>query len=231
MAEGTSTFMGRGVGLDGNYEIQGDNDTDDTLTITGYSSSAAGDILVVQNSTGTEFLVISASGLISTGGSYGISTNKLTVTSTGAAAFSGQISAILSSTLQDGALQINPSSTGAIAAGGTGVNAIYVAGGSKSKINAVLHYNNGDNASAQAVLGVSGSVLPSAFLAIGSSAGYYTGAGNVSGAIGVTMFTASSSYYLVSAIGTTQPLGLLKVLAGSKVFYLPLLTDTMLAGA
>ena len=53
----------------------------------------------------------------------------------------------------------------------------------------------------------------------------------MSGAIGVGMFTAASSYYLTSALATTMPLALLKVLAGSKVFYLPLLTDTMVAGA
>jgi hypothetical protein len=228
MAEGNDTYFGLGVPLFGESEIKqlAGDEAVDILTLTGSTGTLTGDFLVAQTGSGTEEFVVSASG--------GVTAHSLTiegVTVLSSSLTGTQVGLVLSATTMVGALTITASSSGAIATGGTAVNAIYVSGGSKSVINAVLHYNNGDNASAQTLLATSGSILPAAFLAIGSSAGYYTGAGNVSGAIGTTMFTASSSYYLTTALATTMPLALLKVLAGSKAFYIPMLTDTMITAA
>lgn len=245
MPEGTSAFLGRGVGQRGNYVIQGDNDTDDTLTVKGASSSAAGDVFVVKNSTGTEFLVISASGFI-TQAPYGLSiagassfastlriTGALTNTSTGNNPFSGQISVALSSTLQAGGFVAAISSTGALAAGAVLANGIAINNAATGVLNAAILYDS-TGGTAVSLFGVNSSAAsshPGAFLVIGGSAGYSSGAGNVSGSVGAKFFTAASSYYLTSALATTMPLALLKVLAGSKVFYLPMLTDTMIAAA
>lgn len=135
-------------------------------------------------------------------------------------------------------IKLSVTSTGAIASGGVFPNGFVVAGSSKSVLNTAFAYQSGVGSApadtAIAFLGVSGTMHPGAFLSIGGSAGYATGAGNInSQASGLAggMFCQSSSYYLVSALGTTMPIASLRVLAGSKVFFIPMLTDTMLAAA
>lgn len=232
MAEGTSTYMGVGLGKYGNYELQGTSESEDVFTITGASSTTTGDLFVVQNSTGTEFLVITSSGAITLAGSYSATISAPLAVSGSLAATAG-IKTTLSSTLSTAPLIIANTSTGALAAGAVLANGITIQNAATGVLNTALLYDS-TGGTAVALLGVNSSAStthPTAFLVIGGSAGYSSGAGNLSGGIGVGMFTKSSSYYLTSALATTMPLGLLKVLAGSKVFYLPLLTDTMIAAA
>jgi len=135
---------------------------------------------------------------------------------------------VLSSTLQPGAIQISLSSTGAITAGATTVNAIYVSPSSKTYMNSIVHYVSGAGSevgTAETFLGVSGSKAPTLFLSVGSSAGFNSGVAINNGfASGL-----SANAFLVSALATTMAIGLLKCTMGSKVYYIPMLTDTMVA--
>jgi len=233
MAEGTSTYMGRGVGLRGNYEIQGDNDTDDTLTITGASSSAAGDILVLQNSTGTEFLAVSASGFVDINATYGINvaaassfastltvTGALTASSTGVSvAAAGAISAVLPSSGWTGALQISVTTTGAITADtGKLANAIYVTQSSKSTLNSVIAFNSviteADVVSAVSYLAVHGSKAPTYFLKVGNSTfGLGVGADN-------GFFDASLKIGATTSFSTLTTFCGIKIMAGTDSYVL-----------
>lgn len=230
MPEGISTFMGRGVGQSGNYTIQGDDDTYDTLTVKGASSSAAGDILVVKNSTGTEFLVVSASGYVTVGGSYGIHsaaassfastltvTGALTLSGTGVSvAAAGGITAVLPSSGWGGALTINVTTTGAITSetGSLG-NAILVSASSKSTLNSVIQYDSGKDAdSAVSYLAVKGTKAPTAFLKVGNST-FGLGAGADNG-----FFDAAMSLTSTTSLSTLSTFCGLKVFAGTATYYL-----------
>src|SRR4030065_2072289 len=66
MAEGTSTFMGLAPALLGESEIKQQTAATCILTVTG-AASQSGDFIVCQNSTGTEYFVVSSSGLVTMG--------------------------------------------------------------------------------------------------------------------------------------------------------------------
>ena len=82
MAEGTSTFMGLAPALLGESEIKQQTLANDILTLTG-AASQTGDFIVCQNSTGTEYFVVSSSGQVTLG------TAGLTIA--GVAAFTGAV--------------------------------------------------------------------------------------------------------------------------------------------
>lgn len=195
--------MGLGVGLRGNYQIQGDNDTDDTLTITGASSSAAGDLFVLQNSTGTEFL---------------------SVTYAGDATFTGAFQ--LASSAVNG-LTVDITSSGAIVSGAT-PSGFVVTTSSKSVLNTAFLLDQTTNAgtaaagSVNALLGVHGSKAPTNFLQLGVSSTYGEGAAASSGFFSIThRLTSSASISTITAFAT------IAVMSGSYVFYIPCYPNTM----
>jgi hypothetical protein len=67
MPEGTNTWKGLAVPLNGESEIEQIAAANDILTLTG-ASSQTGDFLVMQNSSGTELLYVDASGNLTTSG-------------------------------------------------------------------------------------------------------------------------------------------------------------------
>ena len=215
MAEGTSTFLGRGVGLRGNYEIQGDDDTLDTLTVTGASSSAAGVGLVVQNSTGTEYLTVSSSGQV---------TFSQALVFSGSVSHSAGFAGSLSSTTQVAGLIINVTSTGAIAETGTNVNGIVVSANSKSVLNSVIQYSAGAEgtvSTAVSFLAVSGTKAPTYFLKVGNSTfGLGASAHNGFWDTSLSFGTFPTSAVAVAGI---------KMLAGTKAYYIIAYPDTALS--
>lgn len=244
MAEGTSAFLGRGVGLRGNYEIQGDNDTDDTLSITGASSSAAGDVFVVQNSTGTEFLVVSASGLSTIAGSYGLKINTGGIQIAGASSFAGAVTIggglavggsatytaggtlAVSASTQAAGVVVNISSTGAITTGDIRVNGFLVNGSSKSVMTSAFAFNGlgGDGTvTCQYLLAIHGSKAPAYLLGVGTST---AGVGTIAD----TGFI-DTGLFLTSALATTVAMVALKVLLGDSVWVIPLLPSSAMAAS
>ena len=205
MAEGNKTFMGLAVPLFGEAEIQQQTAATDILTLTG-AASQTGDFLVLQNSTGAELLVISSSGAITL--------------VTGGMTFAGVIANTLSSTAAN-AVEISVTSTGAIAAGANTNNAILVDASSKSVLNAIIGYNSGGGSevgSAQAFFAVHGSKAPSYAFSVGATAA----------GIGVAtdngFFEAATRF--LTAPSTAITYGAVKMLAGSKVYYLLAIPDT-----
>jgi hypothetical protein len=75
MAEGTKTFMGLAVPLNGECEITQITAATDILTLTG-NGSMSGDFIVAQTSAGTEKFVVDYTGKITAAGGVAISTGK-----------------------------------------------------------------------------------------------------------------------------------------------------------
>lgn len=137
--------------------------------------------------------------------------------STGAEVF---VFSAFSSSAANG-LQIAASSTGAIAQGAKAGNAILVSASSKSNINAILAYNTGGGSevgTAQAFLAVHGSKAPSYFISVGATAA------GVAAAADNGFFEAATRF--LSAPSTAITYGAVKMLAGSKVYYLLAIPDT-----
>jgi len=207
MAEGNKTYDGLAVPLFGESEIKQQTAATDILTLTG-ATSQAGDFLVCQTATGTENLVISSSGLITS--VVGISAASLGVT--------------LSSSGTTGALTVTVSSRGAIDAGATAANGIVVLPSSKANMNAAFAYWNSTGGTAGAtnyLLACHGSKSPTYFLGIGATA------------VGVAGATdngfVNAGVFLTSALATTVPMVGLKVQFGDSVFYVMCVTETALS--
>ena len=198
MAEGTKTYMGLAVPLFGEAEIKQQTAATDILTLTG-ATSQSGDFLVCQTATGTENLVISSSGLITS--VVGISAASLGVT--------------LSSSGTTGALTVTVSSTGAIAAGATQANGILIAPSSKATFNAAFAYWSSTAAGALGttnyLLACHGSKSPTYLLGVGATA-VGVGAATSNGFV-------TAGLFLTAALATTTPMVGLKVQFGDSVFY------------
>ena len=209
MAEGTKTYEGLSVPLYGESEIQQQTAATDILTFTG-AASQTGDFIVAQNSTGAELFVVSSSGLITS--AVGISATGLTVT--------------VASTGVNG-ITVNVTSTGAFADGTALGSALYVVGSSKSVLNSVITYvstsTGGEVGTCNAFLTAHGSKAPSYLLSVGASAAG-TGAAGANG-----FFTPVGTRTYLSAPSTAIPIGTIKILAGSKAYYIPCLPDTSFA--
>lgn len=217
MAEGTSTYDGLAVPLSGESEITQTTVGNDILTLTG-AGSQTGDFLVCQTNTGTENLVISSSGLITS--VVGITATA--VNATAESTFSG-----LSSSAAN-AITISVTSTGALTANASvNANAILVQASSKSVINAVVMYDSvGDGGSAQvstavAFLGSNGTKAPTYFLTIGGTGGPGEGAAVTNGFLEVAKTSNTAA--------TKAAWGGIKCLFGSKAYYIMALPDTNLS--
>ena len=205
MAEGNKTFMGLAVPLFGEAEIKQQTAATDILTITG-AGSQSGDFLVCQTATGTENLVISSSGLITS--VVGMSVSSLTTTGVIA-------NSALSSSGVEGAIKISVSSTGAIAAGATQANGILIAPSSKATFNAAFAYWSSTAAGALGttnyLLACHGSKSPTYLLGVGATA-VGVGAAASNGFV-------TAGLFLTAALATTTPMVGLKVQFGDSVFY------------
>ena len=218
MAEGTSTFMGLAPALLGESEIKQQTAATDILTLTG-AASQSGDFIVCQNSTGTEYFVVSSSGQVTLG------TAGLTIA--GVAAFTGAVTMAGVSSTTSAGLTVSVTSTGAIAEYGTSPNAIVVASSSKSVLHSIIQYQSGNGTevgTCNSFFSVVGSKAPSYLLSVGA-----TKAG-IGAAVSNGFFTATNFYY-VSAPSTAIPMGAIKILAGSKAFYIPCIPDTGMAAS
>lgn len=213
MAEGTKTYHGLAVPLFGESEIQAQTAATDILTITG-ASAHTGDFIVCQNSTGAELFVVSSSGLV---------TSAVGASFSGVTAFSGTLTGTLSSTAASYSIGVSVTSTGALAVGATGVNAVLVSASSKSVLNSVIGYYTPDSAvgTCNAFLTVYGSKAPSYLLSVGASAAGL-GAATDNG-----FFEAATRF--ISAPSTSITYGAVKILAGSKCYYLLAIPDTSMA--
>ena len=206
MTEGVSTFEGLAVPLLGESEIKQQTAATDILSITG-AASQTGDFLVLQNSSGAELLVVSASG-------------ALTLLTAGMT-FAGLVENTLSSTTQSSGFNVSVTSTGAIAAGGILGNAFLVSASSKSVLNNILAYNSGPGSevgSANAFLAVYGSKAPSYLLSVGATVA------GVGAATDNGLFEAATRF--LTAPSTAITYGAVKMLAGSKVYYILAIPDT-----
>jgi hypothetical protein len=205
MAEGTTTYDGLAVPLSGESEITQTTAATDILTITG-TTSQTGDFLVCQDVDGTENLVISSSGLVTS--AVGMAMTSITAT--------GVITGALSSSATAGGIEVVLSATGAVAAGATVDNAFLVTAGSKSIINAAFAYRNlatdGDCVgTTNYLLACHGSKSPNYLLGVGGTA-VGVGAATDNGFVDAGLF-------LTAAIATTTPMVGLKVQFGDSVFY------------
>ena len=203
MAEGNKTYEGLAVPLLGESEIKQQTAATDILTITG-AGSQSGDFLVCQTATGTENLVISSSGLLTSvvGASFTSGT------------FSGAVTSIVSSTLTSAGLNVSVTSTGAVAAGAVLVNGVAVSPSSKANMNSAFAYLNSTGGTAGTtnyLLGCHGSKSPNYLLGVGATA------------VGVAAATdngfVDAGLFLTAALATTTPMVGLKVQFGDSVFY------------
>ena len=196
MAEGSKTYNGLAVPLFGESEIKQQALASDILTLTG-AASQSGDFIVAQGSTGTEYFVVSSSGLVTAAG----------LALTGA------------STVTGGTLGFTISSTTATNYG------IGFTLGASAVVDALIKYTAGITGATTSVFQVSSSNGPTYLLSIASSAGAGAGAAQSNG-----FFTAPNFYY-VSAPTTAIPMGAIKILAGSKAYYIPVIPDTGMAAS
>lgn len=213
MAEGNETYEGLAVPLFGESEIEQQTAATDILTITG-AGSQSGDFLVCQTNTGTENLVISSSGLVTSA----VGMTMTAVTASAESTFSG-----LSSSAANG-ITVSVTSTGAMAANASvNANAILVQASSKSVINAVVMYDNVGSVSAQvntavAFLGSNGTKAPTYFLTVGGTGGPGEGAATTNGFLEVAK--------TINAAATKASYAALKCLFGSKAYYILSVPDT-----
>ena len=216
MAEGNSSFMGLAVGLSGEHEITQTTVGNDILTLTG-AASQEGDFLVCQTSAGTENLVISSSGLVS-------SVVGMAMTS---AAFSGVATATVSSSAAQAGFHVLLTATGAVAAGAITDNAFLVTASSKSNANAAYAYT--DLATDGDAVGVTNYLLA----CLGSKApDYFLGVGATRVGIGGTATDngfVNAGVFLTSALATTVAMVGLRVKFGDSVFYVMCVTETAMS--
>lgn len=209
MTKGTKTYEGLAVPLLGESEIVQQTLGTDILTITG-AGSQTGDFLVCSASDGTENLVISSSGLVTS--VVGMSMKS--------ADFSGLARATVSSTLVETGFSVLVSSTGAIAAGASLVNGFTVTPSSKANMTAAFAYNiDNEVTSATSVgvcaylLAVQGSKAPTYLLGVGATT---PGVGSATSSGFVT-----AGLLLLTALGTGVNMVGLKVQFGDSEFYIP----------
>ena len=202
MAEGTSTYDGLAVPLSGESEITQTTVGNDILTLTG-AASQTGDFLVCQDVNGTENLVISSSGLVTSAVGAAFTSG----------AFSGVITSVVASSGAAAGLSVSVTSTGAIAAGATKANGVLVSPSSKANMTAAFAYAS--DASCVGVtsylLGCHGSKSPDYFLGIGATAAGV-------GAPADNGFVDTNLRFL-GAPATTNTFTGLKVLGGTAVFW------------
>ncbi len=199
MAEGISTWEGGGLPREGEYEQVQNDPTLDMVTLTIGATSTA-DFMVMQNSTGAELLVVSASGALSM-----VRSPVLT----------------LSGTAQVAGYSVSVTSTGAIAVGSPELNGFLVTASSKSVLNSVIAYNTGPGTevgTAETFLAVHGSKAPSYLLSIGGTA---TGVG----AAADNGFFDSAALFN-AAPDTVLSYGVLKCLIGSTIWHIPMVPAT-----
>jgi len=212
MAEGTGTFMGMAPPILGEYEQKQQTAATDMVTLTG-AASMSGDFLVCQNSTGTEQLVISSSGLI---------------TSAAGLSISGVISVALASSNVN-AVTVNVTSTGAIAQGAESPVAFLVQASSKSVLDAAFAYHSGGGAEAEvgtcnALIATYGSKAPTYFLSVNATGGSLKGA-----AADIGCFVGATTLQAVSDITSSTEFSYIKVTNGSAIFHLLALPATGMA--
>jgi hypothetical protein len=94
--------------------------------------------------------------------------------------------------------------------------------GASAVADALIKYTAGITGATTSVFQVSSTNGPTYLLSIGTSAGAGIGAAASNG-----FFTASLKY--VSAPSTAIPMGAVKILAGSKAYYIPCIPDTGMA--
>lgn len=216
MAEGNETYEGLAVPLFGESEIVQQTAATDIITLTG-AGSQSGDFLVCQTNTGTENLVVSSSGLVTSA----VGMTMTAVTASAESTFSG-----LSSSAANG-ITISVTSTGAMAANASvNANAILVQASSKSVINAVVMYDNVGSVSAQvntavAFLGNNGTKAPTYFLTVGGTGGPSEGAAVTNGFLEIAK-TSNTTATKAAWAG-------LKCLFGSKAYYILAVPDTNLS--
>jgi len=93
MAEGSSTYKGLAVPLNGNFEIKGESTSLDIMTLT-QVASGTGDFIVCQSQNGTEVFVVEDGGKVTVGGEgVTITSGGLTVTAGNATITAGDVSA------------------------------------------------------------------------------------------------------------------------------------------
>ena len=120
-----------------------------------------------------------------------------------------------------GHVTINLTSTTAITAGDNNLNAFLITASSVSILNSVIGYNTGGGSevgTAESFFAVHGSKAPSYFVSVGATA---VGVG----AAADNGFVETATRY-ASAPSTSITYGALKVLLGSKVYYIPIVPDT-----
>ena len=94
--------------------------------------------------------------------------------------------------------------------------------GASAVADALIKYTAGITGATTSVFQVSSSNGPTYLLSVGTSAGAGVGAATTNG-----FFNASLKY--VSAPTTAIPMGAIKILAGSKAYYIPCIADTGMA--
>ena len=204
MAEGTGSYLGMAVPLRGESEITQVTAATDILTLTG-ATSQTGDFLVCQNSTGTENLVISSSGLITS--VVGATFTSLTLTA--------EVSNTLSSSAATSAYKVLVTSTGTLDTGATGPVGFLVSQSSKSVLTAAFGFTSGagsEAGSAKHLLMVDGSKPPTNFLAMSS-----TGNPELGTAAALGFFDDS---LLINTFTCDHPFAGLKIMNGSVSYYL-----------
>ena len=138
----------------------------------------------------------------------------------------------VSSTTQYAGMQINITSTGALAtlaAGATFVNGVMVTASSKSVANAIFMYDNRytggvDSVStAVTLLGVNGTKAPANFLTISGSSPFGVGAASTNG-----FFTITNRLTSTASISTVTAFATIAVMSGSYVYCIPCFPNTMI---
>lgn len=164
MAEGSETWEGGAVPLFGEAEIQAQTAANDILTLTG-ASSHTGDFMVMQNSTGTEYLVFNQ---LSSSANNAIT---IKVTSTGALAANASVNA--------NAILVQASSKSVI-------NAVVM-------YDSVGAVTSGQVNTAAAFLGSNGTKAPTYFLSVGGTGGPGEGAATTNGFLSVGLTSNSAA--------------------------------------
>lgn len=192
-----------------------------TKTFMGMSVPLFGESVIEQQTAATDVLTITGAGSMS--GDFIVcqnstGTEKFVVSSSGLITAAG-LALAGATTLTNAELDWTISST-------TSTNyGISFTLGASAVCDALIKYTAGITGATTSVFQVSSSNGPTYLLSIASSAGAGTGAAQSNG-----FFTAPNFYY-VSAPSTAIPMGAIKILAGSKAYYIPVIPDTGMASS
>lgn len=203
MTAGTDTYFGLAAPLYGEFEVKATagDEAIDIVTITSSTGTLTGDYFVARTGALSEVAYLNA------GGNWVVS---------------------VGSTLAVGGVVVNITSTGALAAGAENVNGVVVVASTKSVLNDVFSYHGSATGTAQSLLGVTSTHAPTYFLRVAASGG--AGDYGVGAALANGFFTPPNFFY-VSAPTTSIPMGAIKILAGSKAYYIPIIPDTGMASS